>query len=471
MAPSTARSVGARRRRAARATGRCGRRSTTASKRSRAAVGRRRRRRRSAAASHAPDRRRQAGVGERAPACARRRRRAPPRTVYHAAGADLQQAVVVAEADHRRRPASAASARSGTTRCSRSSAAGTSRESPSRSDVRRGSRRPNRRGRCRCVERARAVVMPVEARDLGEHVPERRTQQISGAARRRCPGSAPLHSMPAAGHLHRERHVRRRRVDAELGEQSAADRVRRRVEDEEADVDAVRPAVERQTSTVCAWPPNCSRGLEERDLGVRRQAARAPPSPAMPEPMTAMRSSRGRPRPGAPVRGRAAPGCEEECRRAPPGERGREEGGGEPPGDFSRQGRPAPRRKPVRRALGGPIPGCSRASEAAAFRVPRRTSLIMRRSGSARDVRLSDDPNLAASRRPSPSPRPTRRPEGQRLQASPCAPSALPHSRPPCSIPNSSSNSKPCAGTWTTTFPGTSSTPASSPTSRRRRSR
>jgi hypothetical protein len=120
----------------------------------------------------------------------------------------------------------------------------------------------------------------------------------------------------------------------------------------------VRPAAERDVHRVrmAAESLGASKSVTWA-CGVRPRAAA---SPAMPEPMTAIRFTRGSLRPGAPAGG-GAPGCEEECRRAPPGERGREEGGGEPPGDFSRQDRPAPRRKPVRRALAAP-PGLSRMS-------------------------------------------------------------------------------------------------------------
>ena len=205
-----------------------------------------------------------------------------------------------------------------------------------------------------CAESRQGGGVAIEARHLAEHVPERQAQQIAGlrehAARA---GAAPFDA--GGGDLGRERHLGRRRGHAQLGEQGGESRRGAFVEDGEADVDAVNPAIERDVDRVrmAAEPVG---GFEERDLGVRRQAARRR------EPGDA-RADHGDPLhrggafgPVAPAGG-GAPGCEEECRRAPPGERGREEGGGEPPGDFSRQGRPALRRKPVRHALARPSRG------------------------------------------------------------------------------------------------------------------
>ena len=112
----------------------------------------------------------------------------------------------------------------------------------------------------------------IEARHLAEHVPERQAQQVAGlredASRA---GAAPFDA--GGGDLRRERHLGRRRRDAELGEQGGKARRGAFVEDDEADVDAVRPATERDVDRVRVAAETI-RGFEERDLGARRQAAR-----------------------------------------------------------------------------------------------------------------------------------------------------------------------------------------------------
>ena len=176
----------------------------------------------------------------------------------------------------------------------------------------------------------------------------------------------------------------------------------------------------------------------------------------MPAPTTAMRFMRRPARRRCARRGRGT-AVRTRCRRAPPGERGRREGGGEPPGDFSRQGRPAPRRKPVRRvAPARPLCRHARRSARRAASSPARRRL---RRIEFRPVPATD------------SARPARhRPALRRLGAADSAADrvGLPRPRgsrrattlPPlqgrrCSIPNSSSSSKPSAGTWTRTSPGT----------------
>ena len=260
-----------------------------------------------------------------------------------------------------------------------------------------------------CAGSRQGSGVAIEARHLAEHVPERQAHQIAGLREHASrAGAAPFDA--GGGNLGRERHLGRRRGDAQLGEQGGETRRGAFVEDGEADVDAMHPAIDRDVDRMrmAAEPVG---GFEEGDLGVRRQAARRrEPGDARADDGDPLHPGR-RLRPDAPADG-GAPGCEEECRRAPPGERGREEGGGEPPGDFNRQGRPAPRRKSFRRALAGPLPGfpgrqrrcfgtsnLSDAARAAEFRWPSKSVAShphQRLPGRAGPLRPASPPSAAA---------------------------------------------------------------------------
>jgi hypothetical protein len=138
--------------------------------------------------------------------------------------------------------------------------------------------------------------------------------------------AAPFQAL-AAGHLHRERHVRRRGVHAQLGEQlaPAAGRcawLKTRKPVSTPWVDAVQRDVHRVGVAAEAVV-----GLEQRDLGLvaRCQAAA---SPEMPEPTTA---TRRRVRWGPVMRRSGGAGGKKKAPCGAPGERGREGGGGELP--------------------------------------------------------------------------------------------------------------------------------------------
>ena len=117
---------------------------------------------------------------------------------------------------------------------------------------------------------------PVEAQDLGQHVPEPRPQQVASLREdARQVGTAPLQS--GRRRLDRERHVRRCGRHAELVEQPHQVRVGAMVEDEKSGIDAVRDGAGRSGQRhvdrirVAAEMPA---GLEQRDVGVVAQPVR-----------------------------------------------------------------------------------------------------------------------------------------------------------------------------------------------------
>ena len=244
---------------------------------------------------------------------------------------------------------------SGTTRCSRSAAAGTSRESPSRSDARSGSRRAVvARGASRADDRARPLAWRLK-RGRSRRACSRTPAAAVAALREHAAeaGAAPFDAGRRGSAPRTTCRPARSATPSSASRAASRGSVRSLKTRKPVSTPCVRPP--RVTSTVCAWPPKWS--LASNSVTRACRAGHAPrPARRCPSRRRRPASSGSRLRPGAPAGG-GAPGREEECRRAPPGERGREEGGGEPPEDFSRQGRPAPRRKPVRRALVGPSRG------------------------------------------------------------------------------------------------------------------
>ena len=100
-----------------------------------------------------------------------------------------------------------------------------------------------------CADQRQGGGVAIEARHLAEHVPERQPQQVAGLREHAAQaGAAPLDA--GGGNLGRERHLGRRRRDAELGEQGGKPRRGAFVEDGKADVDAMHPAVERDIDRV-----------------------------------------------------------------------------------------------------------------------------------------------------------------------------------------------------------------------------
>ena len=202
-------------------------------------------------------RRAQARVGECSPASSARSAREPPthgvplRPVAH-----LDQAVVVAEADHRGRPESAASGRSGRTRCSRSSAGGTSRGRPS---PKRWRARKSPIGSASRPRRRRSAMrggQPVEAQDVAPACARSAGAAGCGAARTRCSGRSRSTPGRCCGTCTEKRHVRRRGLARPArANRSHQLRVGALVEDQEAGVHAVRHAVQRARRPCALWPP------------------------------------------------------------------------------------------------------------------------------------------------------------------------------------------------------------------------
>ena len=113
---------------------------------------------------------------------------------------------------------------------------------------------------------------PVEAQHVGQHADEARRHQI--ALLRKHAGevvAAPLEAL--LRHLHRERHLRRCRRHAQRLKQLHQVGVGAVVEDQEAGVDAVRDALQRDVDRVRVAAETVV-GLEQRDLGVSRQRVR-----------------------------------------------------------------------------------------------------------------------------------------------------------------------------------------------------
>jgi len=90
---------------------------------------------------------------------------------------------------------------------------------------------------------------PIEAPQDVQHAQEGRAQQIAALREHGIEvRAAPLEA--GVRHLHRERHLRLRQLDVELGEQPQQLRISPFVEDEEAGVDAVPNTVERDVDRV-----------------------------------------------------------------------------------------------------------------------------------------------------------------------------------------------------------------------------
>ena len=106
----------------------------------------------------------------------------------------------------------------------------------------------------------------VEAQDVGQHAPERGAQQVAPLRKDTGQAAAAPLELPATRQLrlHRERHLGQRGCDAQLGEELHQQRVGALVVDQEAGVDAVRDAVERDVDGV-GVPAEMTATLEEAD--------------------------------------------------------------------------------------------------------------------------------------------------------------------------------------------------------------
>ena len=172
-------------------------------------------------------------------------------------------------------PESASIWRSGSSRCSPSSAGNTSRETPRRSGARRGSRPAAAPARSRCPRAAMRVARRLKRSRSRQHAEEARVEQVAALREHGRPGwcrSIRACRRPAARRLHRERHVGAARLHAQLGEQRDQARVGALVEDQEAGVDAVRRvdvavgARQRDVDGV-GVAAEVVAGLEQRDVG------------------------------------------------------------------------------------------------------------------------------------------------------------------------------------------------------------
>ena len=138
--------------------------------------------------------------------------------------------------------------------------------------------------------RGQSLRGTIEAQDVREHPPERRTQRTAGLReQRRDTGPRPLE--PRAIDAARERHLARHARDIQLCEELDKTRIRAVVENEEPGVDGKPNPFERNvdgrgvpteaglaSNSVTAWPCRCK--------------SQALPSPAMPAPTIAMRTVR-----------------------------------------------------------------------------------------------------------------------------------------------------------------------------------
>ncbi len=115
----------------------------------------------------------------------------------------------------------------------------------------------------------------------------------SPAARSTARGSAQRVLEPAPAAADRERHVARRRRDAELAEEAGRSRVRRLVEDEEAGVEPEGPAADGRRRA-CGRGRRGGSSASKSTTSCRAARRRAAASPETPAPTTAMRTASGR---------------------------------------------------------------------------------------------------------------------------------------------------------------------------------